>query len=57
MWETVYSNPGDIMERMSVEGGWLYRNRFVVQSSAQNPSDYVWTVALAFVTPPPEPEP
>jgi hypothetical protein len=49
MWQSVYSQPYDILERMAVDGGWLYRNRVVVQSSAQNPSDYVWSVALSFV--------
>jgi hypothetical protein len=54
MWQSVYAQPYDIMERMSVDGGWLYRNRIVVNASAQNPGDFVWATALTFV---PEPAP
>jgi len=57
MWESVYSQPYDTMERMQVTGGWLYRNRVVVNSSAQNPSDFVWAVALSFVPEPATPPP
>ena len=53
-WTVVYTSPYDIMERMSVDGGWLYRNRVVVNASSQEPSGFVWSVALTFV---PEPAP
>ena len=51
-WTVVYTSAYDTMERMQVDGGWLYRNRVVVNSSAQEPSGFVWSVALTFV---PEP--
>jgi hypothetical protein len=47
MWEDVYSEDFDIMQRMRVEDGWLYRNRFVVGGSAH--SGYVWAMSMAFV--------
>ena len=41
MWQAVYSHPYDVMERLAVDGGWLYRNRVVVNASAQEPSGFV----------------
>ena len=55
MWEIIYTTPTDIMERLAVDGGWLYRNRVVMQSSAQSPHDYAWGVALTFVPEPAAP--
>jgi len=54
MWQSVYDNPFDKMDRLAVDGGWLYRNRFVISASAQDPAHYVWAVTMAFV---PEPAP
>jgi hypothetical protein len=55
MWEDVYSEQFDVMERLRVDGGWLYRNRLVTSGSAQDPGDYVWLVSMSFV--PGEPQP
>jgi len=49
MWEEVYSEPTDVMERLRVEDGWLYRNRVVVDGSAQSAGGYLWTATLAYV--------
>jgi len=49
MWENVYSETYDIMERLAVDGGWLYRNRMVTSGSAQDPQHYVWLVTMTFV--------
>jgi hypothetical protein len=49
MWEVVYAEPYDIMERLPTQGGWLYRNRYVTSGSAQDPQHYVWMVTMAFV--------
>jgi hypothetical protein len=55
MWEDVYSEEFDIMQRLWVGGGWLYRNRFVTKGVAQEPQSYVWLVSMSFV--PGEPQP
>jgi hypothetical protein len=48
-WENVYNQPYDIMERTRLDDGWIYRNRLVMGSSAQNPVDYQWQVAVFYV--------
>jgi len=55
MWENVYAQPYDVMERMAVDGGWLYRNKVVVNASSQNPGDFVWATSLTFVPEPAAP--
>lgn len=47
-WESVYTSENDRMERLPVEGGWLYRN-FV--RSGSDHGGYTWMVALSFATP------
>jgi hypothetical protein len=49
VWEEVYRQPFDIMERYRVDDGYLYRNRLVTGSAAQIQSDYVWGVAITYV--------
>jgi hypothetical protein len=48
-WETVYSEQFDVMHRMRLDDGWIYRNRLVMSSSAQNPADYHWQVTSTYV--------
>jgi hypothetical protein len=49
VWEEVYRQPFDIMERYRLDDGYLYRNRMVTGSAAQNMGDYVWSVATTYV--------
>jgi hypothetical protein len=49
VWEEVYRQPFDIMERYRLDDGYLYRNRLVTGSAAQIQSDYVWGVAITYV--------
>jgi hypothetical protein len=49
VWEEVYRQPFDIMERYRVDDGYLYRNRLVTGSAAQIQSDYVWGAAITYV--------
>lgn len=55
MWENVYTTTSDIMERYAVEGGWIYRNRYVIESSSQSPADWVWEFSITFVPEPAAP--
>jgi hypothetical protein len=54
-WENVYSQQFDVMDRMRLDDGWIYRNRLVVSSSAQNPADYQWQIACTYVADAPPP--
>lgn len=53
-WELVSTSDNEIVERASVEGGWIYRIK-TRQGSAH--SGFTWDTAVCFVTPPPEPPP
>ena len=48
-WENVYSQQFDIMERTRLTDGWIYRNRVVTGSRAQNTADYLWQVTSTYV--------
>jgi len=49
MWEEVYREPTDIMERMRLTDGWLYRNRVVADGSLQSAGGYDWDVVITYV--------
>jgi len=54
-WEVVSDTPYDKIERLAVDGGWLYRNMTVVSSSAQDAAHYLWGVSITFVPTPAAP--
>jgi hypothetical protein len=49
MWETVYDEPYDKMDRLPVPGGWIYRNKVVIDSRAQVQSQWVWNISICYV--------
>src|SRR5215831_13382275 len=51
MWQQVYAEQNDIMEVMAVPGGYLYRNRLVIDGSAQAAGGFVWGCVMAFAPP------
>ena len=55
VWEIVYSQQYDVMERTRLDNGWIYRNRLVVGARAHNPADYSWLATSTYVPDAPAP--
>lgn len=53
-WEMVSATDSERLERLSVEGGWIYRYQ---QRQGSEHTGFTWATSICFVTPPPEPAP
>jgi len=48
-WEILFASKFDFIERIQCQGGWIIRNRMVIQTSTDNPQAYNWALGLVYV--------